>query len=521
MDLGSKQFIYEVCNIRNVDEKSPELLTEQQLAYAAGTPINVQFQESGEDFEGEIVGYTVGTQRAQVKTYKVILFTDNNDAQMFDNVSCDTIKCRNETEGMKVAAAETENPVDNTRVSDPKDAELSGSVRMEDTSKGPSDSSLLNETRSASSNKIKQPPAATITTESKKRTASPTISSITQDEYGGKEKPASSEPPSKLQKCDKSQSKVASTSNNQQGTNTNNSTLQKGNQTPAKERFPHHPVRTEVPSARAELPTQRQMNPSLQKDNFTPVRAPRPNIPPPPNGQLILEIPQWLKNTPEIRKDLFHHLMGENPAMEMGYQLKSIAFQTNCNINIRGPEFASKSHKEKSKSMLVNIFTKYGHDPPSDPMRARKMVESSICDFVGEDGSKGRLYYDLAASSEQNRCLGSKSNAVFQFNPYERTQRKTCMALFALPSTTVTHQNGATTKKFHGGFLLKGQIKSQINKERCTIILCGDHYKLPTKLCDPYGLIFGDNPAHIDNAIAIVHEHITRHRHSCSCTFAN
>jgi hypothetical protein len=323
MDLGSKQFIYEVCNIRNVNENSPELLTEQQLAYAAGTPINVQFNQSGEVFEGEIVGYTVGTRQAQVKTYTVILFTDNNDAQMFDNVSCDIIKYRSETEGMKVAAAETENPVDNKRESDPKDAGKSCSVQMEDASKGPSDSSLLNETRSALSNQSKQPPAATITTESKKRTASPTISSITQDEYGGKEKPVSSEPPSKLQKCDDSQSKVVSASNNQQGTNTpkfnqtssNNSTLQKGNQTPAKERFPHRPVRTEGPSSRTELPTPRQVNPSLQKDNFTPVRerlppyptvpTPRPNIPPPPNGHLIVEIPQWLQSNRAIRQDLF------------------------------------------------------------------------------------------------------------------------------------------------------------------------------------------------------------------------
>ena len=72
MDLGSKQFIYEVDQTSNIEDK--ELLTEAQLTYATGTPINVQFAPNESTHNGEIIGSKVATQESK-KTYTVTVFT--------------------------------------------------------------------------------------------------------------------------------------------------------------------------------------------------------------------------------------------------------------------------------------------------------------------------------------------------------------------------------------------------------------------------------------------------------------
>lgn len=475
MDLGSKQFIYEVVPTSNIEDK--ELLTETKLTYATGTPINVQFAPTESTHNGEVIGSKVATQELK-KTYTVIVFTKESSAQIFDNVSSDNITYR---------LVKGDNVMDNSNTSK-NTQELSslGGDKMEEVSKAPSKSTTRNDT----------PPIEMVT---KKRAAdSPTASSITQEDNGAN---ILSTRPAKIHKGGNELLEKVPTPKLIQPPH-------RSNQAPSSKPFPNH-------SAQAELSTSRNLNTThpLRAGMYKPLQ----HVTNSSDETLIVKIPLWLQKTKELRLDLFHNLMGENPVMETGYKLKTLQFQTNCSIRVRGPEFGSKAHREMSSVMQVTIVKKNGNNPPSDPMRAKSVIVDSLMEFVGNDGSKAKLCYDLAASSKDNICRGSKYNAVFVLNPFSKANQRVCMALFALPSTEIQHQ---PKKTFHGGFLLKAQNTSRINRCKCTMILCGDQYKIPTKLCDPYGVIYGGNAADVHNAMDIVTECISKHRQSCSCNFS-
>lgn len=199
--------------------------------------------------------------------------------------------------------------------------------------------------------------------------------------------------------------------------------------------------------------------------------------------------------------------------MATGYRHKAMMHSSSCYIKIIGPEF-----KDKDQTMHVVIKPQYTNDPRSDPMRAQKMVEECIVEFVRSDGAKGRLAYDMAARFERNRCNDSKYNAVFQHNPFGNSSRKVCMTLVSLPFITT---KPVGVKDFHGVFLLCKQVLRHVNRaSACRITLCGDKFGIDTKLCDPYIFVCGEGPSNVDLAVEILLVHISKHQESCTCTFS-
>eukprot|EP00956_Cyclotella_meneghiniana_P006671 scaffold8842_cov74-Cyclotella_meneghiniana.AAC.7 len=478
MDLGSKQFVYEVVpTSSNVEDK--ELLTEAQLTYATGTPVNVQFSLTESTYDGEIIGYKV----EEKKTYTIIIFTKDSSAQIFDDVASDYITYR---------LVKENNGIDSNSNTSKNTQELSslGEDKMEEVSKATSKSVTHNDDT---------PPIEMVT--KKRASASPTTSSITHDDNGAN---GLSARPAKLLKGGNEFVENVLTLKSIHPSHTSN-------QTPSTKTFPTHPVQAELSKSRninTIHPLRAGMHKPLHYDTDS------------SNETLVIKIPLWLQDTKELRLDLFHHLMGEDPAMETGYKLKNLSFQTNCLIAVRGPEFGSKAQREICPVMQVTVSKKHGNSPPSDQTRAKAVIMDSLIEFVGNDGSRAKLCYDLASSSEDNICRGSKYNAVFAPNPFSKTNQRVCMALFALPYKPIPLQNGGNMKNYHGGFLLKGQNTSRINRCKCTMVLCGDSYNVPTKLCDPYGVVFGGNVSDVHNAMDNVTKCIAKHRHTCSCIFS-
>lgn len=192
------------------------------------------------------------------------------------------------------------------------------------------------------------------------------------------------------------------------------------------------------------------------------------------------------------------HLIGNDPNMKKGFKFEALRFQTNCHIDVHGPEFGMKRGSSGRAEQLhtmskMQVIIKPTSRTNSQPSKAKQMIEESLRAFVGGDGSKGRFAYDLAAAEENTRCRASRFNAVYQWNPFIDSSRKMCMNLIELPFKKISHRNGTTVKDFHGGFLLKTNLMRDIcNMTKCRVILCGDDFKRPTHLCDPYIFISGD-----------------------------
>lgn len=204
--------------------------------------------------------------------------------------------------------------------------------------------------------------------------------------------------------------------------------------------------------------------------------------------------------------------------MKKGYKFEALSFQTNCNITVRGPEHRSKLSKSEASPIMHVVIDPKCHS--SNPMRAKQVIVNSIREFVGDDGSKGRLAYDAAASEEASRCRGSRHNAVYQSNPFANLNRKSCMILIELTFKKIHQQNGRIIKDFHGGYLLKSHVLGKISRSGCRLILCGDNFNMKTKLCDPYILICGESPSDVDRAYEIVADCISQHQRTCPCSYS-
>jgi hypothetical protein len=206
--------------------------------------------------------------------------------------------------------------------------------------------------------------------------------------------------------------------------------------------------------------------------------------------------------------------------MKKGYKFEAIGFQTNCYVNVRGPEFGPKqNHEVRTSSVMHVVINPRTND--GKPLQAKQIIEDTIREFVGDDGSKGRLAYELAAANESNRCHGSKSNAVFQWNPFQKSNRKVCMTVVKLTFKAIPHQNGSVEKDFHASYLLQSHVLGHVsNATTCRLWVCGDQHHFTTKLCDPYVLICGESPEKVDRAFGIVMDYVVKHQRACNCEFS-
>lgn len=208
------------------------------------------------------------------------------------------------------------------------------------------------------------------------------------------------------------------------------------------------------------------------------------------------------------------HLYGpiDNP------HYKRMRKEANCNMVV-------EKNKESGGPMVVEIEHMTNTPASKEFILARKFIEEILLQFqmpgmprVGQDGSRGRLIYELNQScSGGHRPRGSQSNAVMQQkDPFHKSARACCMSLVELPS-----EDTEDGKKFHGQYLKKGYIYNNIrDKAKCNMHLCGDKLSIPTKYCDPYVLITGgvQDWRGVDRGVQMVKAEIQKHQRNCSCS---
>jgi hypothetical protein len=171
------------------------------------------------------------------------------------------------------------------------------------------------------------------------------------------------------------------------------------------------------------------------------------------------------------------------------------------------------------------------HPDHQPPQLARKMVENILLNFpprvepslynirIKDDGSKGRLLYEAAAScSGPHRPNESTSNAVHQLNPFDAGKNCCFMSLLELPRTV-----NKVKSIFHGHFLSEAQVVTKVNSlAKCTFVVVGDDFGIKTRFCDPYILVLGQVGSHwrqVDKAIDILKLEIHKHQQNCACWY--
>jgi hypothetical protein len=310
MDLSSKSFVYELASLGN--ESKSHLLRESDLSFATGTPVNVQFPEGDTAYEGEITGCSLSSD--QTRLYSVLLFTENNTAQIYDNVVGDMIRYRHDVEqdiagdqnvAVHVSESTSRRPSGNNVQSDSETsvglAVAPTSAHTGKTFKG--QSPLLQDEQ-----QNEKPPATMITTPASKRVASPCASSITID---GNKVGLTAERPSKMHKSAEKPQIGALTAErtaphtSQSGTHTNERLASQTDTafSPGKN---NRSSRLDHPRLfenyfNAEQTQKTNETSSREMSSTYPVQV----VPVPPNGPLIVKFPPWLINSSAIRKELF------------------------------------------------------------------------------------------------------------------------------------------------------------------------------------------------------------------------
>lgn len=151
---------------------------------------------------------------------------------------------------------------------------------------------------------------------------------------------------------------------------------------------------------------------------------------------------------------------------------------------------------------LEDILMNFRPTSPSDPA-------------IKEDGSKGRLLYEIAAScGGPHRPNGSTSRAVNQLNPFDPNQKHCYMSILELPYT-----GSGSNKIFHGRFLLENKVSENVkNLTGCSFKVIGDEFGPIARYCDPYILILGQQWAKVDKAVVILANEIRKHSIDCGCS---
>ena len=148
--------------------------------------------------------------------------------------------------------------------------------------------------------------------------------------------------------------------------------------------------------------------------------------------------------------------------------------------------------------------------------KAKELFEYSLLEYIHHDGSSGRLFYDIARSCKFLHPLGtSQSTSVMQRNPFSPNHEMGWMNIVELPFV-----GDSSGRSYHSFYLVSKQtgVLGRIKREtRCEIKICSNKAKVPTKYCDPYVWVMGDQPALVDKAVDILQEAIRKHMSECNC----
>lgn len=211
-----------------------------------------------------------------------------------------------------------------------------------------------------------------------------------------------------------------------------------------------------------------------------------------------IAVPLWLQKDCQSQRNLFFHLLGSS-----GCNKKRIEYNTRCKVYI-DVILGEKGDPTIKGPMTIHVDAMNTSTALADLATARQMIQSLLLQFVGNDGSRGRLLYEAAQS-----CLGphrpneSTSNAVKDINPFHPSVdriggQESFMSVVELPCNFF--------RGGHTSYLLSKEILCKIKAANAHIRVVATEFKIPTKLCDPYLFLVGKSYQSVDRAVAIVLE---------------
>jgi len=154
-----------------------------------------------------------------------------------------------------------------------------------------------------------------------------------------------------------------------------------------------------------------------------------------------------------------------------------------------------------------------------DIRRAASYLEDALLEYIRNDGSQGRLFYDLALKCRLLHPLwegGEHSTVVQQRNPFNPKREMGWADVVELPSI------GEGSRKQHHSHFIFGHRSKLLKKIKratgCMIKVCHNEAKLRTNLCSPYVFVFGSSPIEVDRAVEILKNEIQTHMKECGCS---
>ncbi|KAL7431699.1 hypothetical protein ACHAXM_002840 [Skeletonema potamos] len=225
-------------------------------------------------------------------------------------------------------------------------------------------------------------------------------------------------------------------------------------------------------------------------------------------SKLEILVPLWLQKDRTCQRSLFFHIIGAN-----GCKIKRIENEARCKVHI------VRSGDGEAPFVQMKIYVEAMNTPSAlrDLKLARQMIQSLLLEFVGNDGSRGRLLYEVAQSCwGSHRPNQSTSRAVKDFRPFFISgQQEVYMSVVELPF--VREEGGQI---FHGAHnvLMKGNL-DKIQASGCFVYIVQNGFRIPTERCDPYVFVYGKHFRSVDRAVDTVKYIIKGHQKTCSCTY--
>ena len=211
------------------------------------------------------------------------------------------------------------------------------------------------------------------------------------------------------------------------------------------------------------------------------------------------------------------HLIGRKH--ERARSVSDIGRETNCRIRVNyKPPNSNHLYKDPVTDYITITVHANSHQfRYRDLGDARCKIQHLLLDYVGGDGSRGRLVYECALSCwGSHRPKTSTSKAVKVSDPFNSG---TGRFMTVLPLPYQLHSRG--NKVYHAANLLISEVQRRITYEANSYIkLVGDEFKVPCKLCEPYVLVMGSSSQGVDKGADIVKEVVKKHMDTCSCTFS-
>ena len=215
-------------------------------------------------------------------------------------------------------------------------------------------------------------------------------------------------------------------------------------------------------------------------------------------NKMEIAIPLWLQKDCQAQRNLFFHLIGRH-----GGNTKNIESNSRCKVRIKVILGESGAIKVP---MTIHVEAMNAPTALEDLTVARQMIQSLLLQFVGNDGSRGRLLVEVARSCwGSHRPEESTSQAVkdvypFTFHFHYPSEDFIFMSVVELPE-------GFTTEgPIHAAALLSRDTLGQLKAVNAFIRVVADEFKITTKLCDPYVLVSGNTYQSVDRGVEIVKE---------------